>query len=338
MKKLLFSSVLVLLASTSVAFSAPELTPAQRYEQKYVINGNNSGMGGEESYTEAYKNELSAIEEANAKEKMTVASVKEDTGAKPLPDYFSQTNVPLTAHEQDTLQMAQTWAKTPHKPIQLPNGKVAFLHGASIPTIIASPFNLTDLEFEAGENIASVLLGDTARWTIETGAVGNIPHLFIKPLDTGLETSAVVTSNKRVYHLRLVSQRKGFMPYVGWLYPEASLAMLQKERAQAEKQKEYSTTVIDGQQVALSDLHFGYKINGSASWKPVQVYNDGVKTYIKLPAKVQEMPILLARSQGDVLVNYRIDNNTFVVDGLFDELVLVIGVGGKQERVRINKI
>lgn len=258
---------------------------------------------------------------------------------RPLPDYFSKTSVPLTPQEKANLAKAREWATNPSKPIRLPNGKMAFLHGASVPTLIASPFNITDLELESGESIESVLLGDTARWSIDSGYVGNIPHIFFKPLDTGLETSCVLTTNRRVYHLRLVSQRQGFMPYVGFLYAEHRIAAVKAGNAKAAQERYEKTTVIDGKQVNLTALDFNYQISGDlhVSWKPVQVYNNGNKTYIKLPAKVQEMPVLLAKSGGAIIVNYRIENNTFIVDGDIEEVMLILGVGSSQKKITVKK-
>jgi type IV secretion system protein VirB9 len=261
--------------------------------------------------------------------------------ARDLPDYFSSKKIPLTKAEQAALSMAQSWARNPSQPIRLANGKIAFLYGASIPSIIASPFNIVDMEFEPGENVQAVLLGDTARWQVESGAVGIIPHVFIKPVDTGLETSAIITTSRRVYHLRLISQRQGFMPYVGFIYPEHSLAKLRLENERREKREYFDSAPAPGatgREINLASLDFNYKINGSARWKPVQVFSDSDKTYIKLPEKIQEMPVLLARSKDEILINYRIENNVYIVDGVFPEMLLILGAGSRQEKITIRKL
>ncbi|WP_277957829.1 TrbG/VirB9 family P-type conjugative transfer protein [Burkholderia plantarii] len=36
------------------------------------------------------------------------------------------------------------------------------------------------------------------------------------------------------------------------------------------------------------DLSFDYELSGSASWKPVRVYNDGRKTIIEMPGTMQQ--------------------------------------------------
>lgn len=68
------------------------------------------------------------------------------------------------------------------------------------------------------------------------------------------------------------------------------------------------------------------------------MFDDGEKTYVHLPKRIADMPVLFARDgKQQVLVNYRIDGGNIIVDGVFDELSLVLGVGRDQEEVRIER-
>ena len=97
----------------------------------------------------------------------------------------------------------------------------------------------------------------------------------------------------------------------------------------------------------LGDLSFDYELSGSASWKPVRVYNDGRKTIIEMPGTMQqtEAPTLLVvRKEGGlftddetVLVNYRVQGNRYIVDTVFDRAILIAGVGSSQDRVTISR-
>jgi type IV secretion system protein VirB9 len=194
---------------------------------------------------------------------------------------------------------------------------------------------ISDIELEAGELVNEILVGDTTRWLVESGSSGGgTTHIFVKPLEAGLETSLVVTTNKRVYHLKLVSQEQDFTPHVGFLYQEQSKIVVAQDR----REQKWATGEINGRTVDLSSLDFQYQVSGKASWKPIQVYNDGRQTFIRLPesAAKTEAPVLLAmKGRQEQLVNYRVHNNTFVVDGLFERLCLVSGVGRNQARVDI---
>lgn len=262
------------------------------------------------------------------------------TADMPPTDYLSKKVVPLTAKEQKALALVKEFAARSADPFQGNAGKVVYMHGAAVPTIIGSPMNVCDVELQPGEVINEIIVGDAARWLVESGSSGSgTPHLLIKPVDAGLESSAVVTTNKRVYHLRLVSQRSGHTQYVGFAYPEDS--MLRRVQAQKAEDKAREWGGIegpDGQTLDLAKLNFAYRIRGKAAWKPSQVYDDGRQMFVKLSekAKTGEIPALLVRKgDSDVLVNYRVKDQTMVVDGLFDRVLLIMGVGSDQEKVEV---
>ena len=152
------------------------------------------------------------------------------TKAGAMPDYISDKPVKLTAKERKALELAQDWAAKSVTPSRDGNGRVLYVHGASLPTVIASPFQVCDVELQPGETLNEVVVGDSARWLVDVSKSGSgeneTVHLLIKPVDAGLETSAVVTTNRRVYHLRLVSERSGHTPYVGFTYQEDHAVLL----------------------------------------------------------------------------------------------------------------
>lgn len=243
----------------------------------------------------------------------------------------------LSEKEQEALRLANSWSDRQIKPIQTAAGKVVYVHGSTMPTIIGAPMQISDIELESGELVNEILVGDTTRWLVESGASGSgITHIFVKPLEADLQTSLVITTNKRVYHLKLVSQAVGHTPYVGFLYHEQAKIIAAKDR----KDQKWATGEVAGQTVDLSGLDFHYKVAGKATWKPIQVYNDGQQTFVRLPesATKTEVPVLLAmKGKREQLVNYRVQNNTFIVDGLFEHLALISGVGRHQERVDVKR-
>lgn len=252
--------------------------------------------------------------------------------------------MPLTNKEMKALNLAKDWNRNNIDPVLAGGGKVVYVHGASIPTVVASPMNVCDVELEAGETVNEFMVGDSARWIVDTGTVGNGPrattHIFIKPVDAGLETSAVVTTDRRVYHLRLVSQKTGHIPYVGFMYSDVMRQQAAMKQAQDAKKAEWESTVVDGQHKDLAALNFSYAIKGKTGWKPERVYDDGRQMFIRLPEKSAsgEMPVLLVRKGSkDVLVNYRVQDSAMVVDGVFERIALIVGVGGDQEKVEITR-
>ena len=91
---------------------------------------------------------------------------------------------------------------------------------------------------------------------------------------------------------------------------------------------------------------YGYIIKGQAPWKPLNVWNDGVKTYIRMPSDIQEQPsLMLSRGKARlfkkaelVLINYRVHGETYVVDSVISKGILQIGVGGDAQKITIIHI
>jgi type IV secretion system protein VirB9 len=274
--------------------------------------------------------------------KMEGMGTKGEEGSKPKPlpplEYISP-NVPLSPRDKKAVQMVKDWEGTTPAPIQA-NGKIMFTYGASSPTVIGAPLQICDVELQPGETVNEVIVGDSARWMLEIAKSGNTAHILIKPVDAGLSTSAVITTDRRAYHLTLKSQQAGHTPQVAFLYPGDNVTRLREKAAQDAKEKEFKTAEVDGQTKDMSQLNFGYEISGDAPWKPLQVFDDGRQMFIKLPAAVQssDAPVVLVRNGGqDTLANFRMKNLTLLVDGVFPEAKLISGVGSKQQRVTIRK-
>lgn len=257
--------------------------------------------------------------------------------------------VSLSAQEAEALAISGRWQSgqtTAMRPITGKNGAVKFVFGSPV-SIVCAVLQVCDVALQAGEQINSINLGDTARWIIEPAITGRGPsevqHLIIKPLDVGLETSMVVTTNRRTYHMRLKSHRSKYMPTVEFEYPEDAAAKL-AAIARREVQEIANNTMPTGEY--LGDLHFNYDISGSARWKPLRVYNDGRKTIIEMPETMSqtEAPTLLVVRDGgifssdeQVMVNYRVQNNRYIVDAVFDRAILIAGVGSAQDRITITR-
>ena len=266
--------------------------------------------------------------------------------------FFSKNNPTLTSQEKAALAIGKRWAAgsaSGIKPVSGPNGAVRFLYGAQQPSIVCAVLQVCDVALQAGEQVNSINLGDTARWTVEPAITGSgateTQHLIIKPLDVGLETSLVVTTNRRTYHFKLRSHRTEYMPQVAFTYPEDALTKWDAIRTREARERDDKTIPQTGEY--LGDLSFDYDLDGSASWKPVRVYNDGRKTIIEMSKAMQqtESPsLLVVRKEGGffsddetVMVNYRVQGDRYIVDTVFDKAILIAGVGSGQDRVTITR-
>ncbi|EMJ7039690.1 MULTISPECIES: P-type conjugative transfer protein TrbG [Pseudomonadota] len=265
--------------------------------------------------------------------------------------YFSGKNPELTAQERAAIAIAKKWeaGTAGMRPVAGPGGSVRFLFGAQQPSIVCAVLQVCDVALQPGEQVNSINLGDTARWTVEPAITGSganeTQHLIIKPMDVGLETSLVVTTDRRSYHMRLRSHRTQYMPQVSFTYPEDALAKWDAIKNREQRDRVEKTIPQTGEY--LGNLSFNYAISGSTSWKPVRVYNDGKKTIIQMPRSMEqtEAPTLLVvRKEGGlfsddetVMVNYRVQGDRYIVDTIFDKAILIAGVGSSQDRVTISR-
>jgi len=278
------------------------------------------------------------------------AIVNAAPGDEDLELFFSDKNPTLTPQEKAAISMSEKWQKDSQVPPTLgQDGSVLFVYGTQQPSIVCSVLQVCDVALQPGEQVNSINLGDNARWLIDPAITGNgsseVQHLIIKPKDVGLDTSLVVTTDRRTYHLRLRSHRTLYMPKVAFIYHEDAMAKWQTLKFREKKERSEKTIPQTGEY--LGDLNFNYAISGNTPWKPTRVYNDGVKTIIEMPSTMSqtEAPTLLVvRKDGGifsddetVMVNYRVQGNRYIVDTVFDKGILIAGVGSDQDLVTIQR-
>lgn len=215
--------------------------------------------------------------------------------------------------------------------------------------IYVAPVHVTDIALEPGEQLKSVAAGDTAQWKIgdtESGAAtgsgtaaGRQVHVMVKPVSAALPmNNLVILTDRRTYHIEAHPTKATYMAEVSWHYPQDELFALQAKNTQAEAHAD--ATAADA--VDLSDLRFRYAITGdNPAWRPVQVFDDTHKVYIRFPAGIAQgelPPLFVVGPDGSTaaLVNYRVRGATMIVDRLFAAAELRLGAD-PQQIVRITR-
>ena len=225
---------------------------------------------------------------------------------------------------------------------------IIYPYGSNLqPIINATPLRISDIEFQEGERIQGVALGDTSRWKwTEIYSDGsspqkNIPHLLIKPTRPGnLATNMIVITDRRTYYFSLISKDDHYVKGVRFYYPEDLSENYTKDLNKKEREVLTSQNLIANfpEWKNLEQLNFDYTIRGSkVPWRPIRVFDDTIHTYIQFPPIVRsmDMPALFVYKEGNEmeLINYRVKDLYFVIDGIFKEGVLVSDIGKKQTRV-----
>jgi len=93
-----------------------------------------------------------------------------------------------------------------------------------MPVMVCAPLRVCAIELQAGEHLQSrPQIGDSRRWEITPVLSGSgldeTPLLIVKPIETGLETDLIVSTDRRTYVFRLVSDPARFVSRLAFQYP-----------------------------------------------------------------------------------------------------------------------
>jgi type IV secretion system protein VirB9 len=218
-------------------------------------------------------------------------------------------------------------------------------------TIVCSLTRECNVALQPGEQISSIDMGDTSQWSVKNTTTGSganaVQHLVLKPLTADLKTRLVIHTDRRDYRMRLLSHQSHYMSKVSFTYPPEKQAQAAPEtktrREPAQRPSAAAAAAPAAAETPAAELSYNYALSGTASWKPVRVYNDGRQTVIELPGALPpaEAPLLLAtRREGDTdtaPVNYQVQGHRYVVDTVFDRALLITGAGPNQDRVTIQR-
>src|SRR4051812_41936669 len=141
-------------------------------------------------------------------------------------EFRSSKDVPLPSTAQSALTVAKGWMAEKQTPAPGADGRVLYTYGAGMPTVVCAPMRVCVVELEPGEHLSGEPhVGDSVRWVISPALAGTgrleTPMLVIKPKQAGLDTTLLVTTDRRAYYLRLVSKPNDYLARVAFAYPEA---------------------------------------------------------------------------------------------------------------------
>lgn len=204
--------------------------------------------------------------------------------------------------------------------------------------IYCQPYRVTDLQLEPGEQVIEMpFLSESQVWEIGAGVsrVGGIDtqHFFLKPAYSGLETSFIIITDKRIYHLMLKSFKDVYMTQVKWEYPNTMPFKLNSETLNNTVNKLSKETLS----VDPTYLSFDYKMTHSIFktpyWLPQRVYDDGKRTYIVMDETVLHMTSPVLFNKRNERINYSVNKNLIIINELIEKVTLRVG----NEKVTIKK-
>ena len=263
--------------------------------------------------------------------------------------YHPKTDVQLTQTAQEAVQMSEKWMKEHSQPAVGRDGRILYSFGAGLPTVVCAPLRVCMIELQAGEKlVGEPHIGDSVRWNLAPALYGNgetaTSVIVLKPQAPGLDTNLLITTDRRAYYLRLLSKPDDYVARVAFAYPdeEENERKWREHLAQQKEQSRRASQIAELPPNALESMCFDYRVKGGDdSTRPVRVFDDGKKTYIQMGpvAKNREVPalVIIGPDGKQEMVNYRVKDDMYIVDRVFDRAALILGSGKKARRVEINR-
>jgi type IV secretion system protein VirB9 len=197
-----------------------------------------------------------------------------------------------------------------------------FYDPAAIVTIYGHTGIETAVTFRADEHIDNIAVGDSTEWQVTPNKHASL--VFIKPIHATSHSNMTVVTDKRTYLFDLVA-RPG-VPAFYMLHfsyppdpppppPPPSLLPAEADMLKADE--------APPPQKTPADLHFGWVMSGTASLWPQRLFDDGEFVWMSWP-KFVAPPAILRRdaTAGDGPLNYRIEGDYIVIDGVPGQITL----------------
>lgn len=188
--------------------------------------------------------------------------------------------------------------------------------------VLVKPLYITDIALHEGEEITSITAGDTSRFMVDTDIVNDVPHVYVKATQYGIQTNMVINTNVRSYRL-LVTASDEAEYYVSFNYPDTVPDSVKAVKAATEKELKEIKAIRQAEEKArLANKNYKVKQNHNVYdfEAPQFMFDDGTKTYIKIRKENKNnLPTIYyydSRIPKDKLqlVNYRIKGEFFEID------------------------
>lgn len=301
--------------------------------------------------------QLNALQDTNSLQRGTQtvnpslasAPTSPTSGESAVPAGFKpKTDVQLTKTAQEAVQMSEKWMSEHNQPAVGRDGRVLYSYGAGLPTVVCAPLRVCMIELQSGEKlVGEPQIGDSVRWNLSPALYGSgassTSVIVLKPQGPGLDTNLLITTDRRAYYLRLLSKPDDYVARVAFAYPddEENERKWQQHLAEQKDQQNKATRIAELPPNAVESMYFNYRLKGDDSIRPVRVFDDGKKTYIQISetAKNREAPVLvvIGADGKQEMVNYRVKDDMYIVDRLFEKAELILGSGKKARKVEIDR-
>lgn len=244
-------------------------------------------------------------------------------------------------------------------PIVKRAGFVQFPFGEVQPILNCQKNYGCDIELQPGEKVSAVILGNEPLWDFliwESNQNSTpVAHVTISPRVGQTTTNAIIGTDRRTYHLELISTANAeYVRSAKFYYPRERLKEFQAAQKQAAKKSNHRTRMNSNASARPYEvMSFNWEVHAprSVKWKPKRVFDDGAHIYIQFPENVifEDFPgVYTPTADGGLSsVTWRTvspdpsrsqeKGSYLMVDGMFEELQLLGGFRGKQQTITIKR-
>jgi len=174
--------------------------------------------------------------------------------------------------------------------------------------------SVTALQFAEGENVESILIGDSASWEVVKLKMGNV--ISLKPIVDEALTNMTIYTDRRVYTFELIS--------AGEIKAGMKAGADQAFRTVFTYPEKF--TAVDKSLVKGGPINQNYLVSGQTPFRPVAVQDNTLQTTFFLPKGAQRPAVFkVGHDRQEKLVNSRTDGDRIIVDGTSDFWVMRIG-------------
>lgn len=181
----------------------------------------------------------------------------------------------------------------------------------------------TTIQFEPGERIENVAIGDSAGWQVTPNRRADL--LFLKPILPDSRTNMTVVTDRRTYLFDLTTGGKGGPLYVmRFSYPKPFTPPAPVV-ADVPPPEIMSAPAEAAQAPAPlpADLDFAWEKEGPEKMLPAQVFDDGHSTYLRWEPGAEVPAILVPGPDGmEGPANYAMRNDLVVLEGVPHRIIL----------------
>ena len=177
---------------------------------------------------------------------------------------------------------------------------------------------ITMIQFERGETVTAIQIGDSESFQVSRLQKGDV--VTVKPLIENARTNMnVITSRNRTYTF--------FLKAVSFGAPDGQNFRIAFKYKPHPKEKQTFVSQTSGTVATGRPVNVGYQVQGTTDFIPIEVYDDGVNTWLRYSASARRPAVFKTDAKGrESVANFTAhQNHRIQLHGLSKNWTLRIG-------------